>query len=619
MSDWRLRLITWLEQRLAATGDTLFSRQGLNGWLQRFDPTLVWFATPADVMALASLCHASGERKLPSPESVEAGARLLHHLAPMDSRASSLLLHLADVRWRNAVHEYLAPLSWDDWLGLLDTESRDVADGEHPKARKKRRPMLDLEALRQEGFLAADRHGLWGFARPAQARLVLRDALMRWVSEGDLERWARPLVGDASRQAAVDSVLAAMPAAALEGSMKAVLQAAPGSLAALSATEAVFVAMGRKFASGQVTYIPDFAGLLARILQQHGAASGYASPPFTRAEGENWGVPLLWLLACWEWSLCAPPPADLPPELRACFPGWLPLASVADGDWYNQLPQALRDAVKDFEEVREGFDDAVRSAQRVVDRVGCQGLVGVVQRGPLWAALMLVAAGRGQATPEAVWWDMLLRLREAPGHLIRSLERDNADVVAARLVPSFLEATSDSELTISAVLGPVWIWMFGRSRASSVLPGLPAATIEALYSRFRGLPATWQEALADRLGPSCPEWCWETVLAEFANPEKVVDRLLSVDPLNVPLLATLWRLAPEWCVAHACDPEHRWSSLLITACPTERCGRLAEEIARRDDLLPDRAERLGWVLRHLRKSRGQEAGLRPLLDRLGLL
>jgi hypothetical protein len=618
--DWRLRLIGWLEQRLAATGDTLFSRQGLDGWLQRFDPTSVWFSTPADVLALASLCHASGERKLPSPESAQAGARLLLHLAPMDSRAGSLLLRLVDMRWRDAAHEWLSPLPWDDWQGLVDAESRDVADGEGAKARKKWPPALDLEVLRQEGFLTADGRGWWAFAQPAQARLVLRDALMRWVPEGDLERWARPLVGDASRQAALDSVLAAMPAAELDGSINAVLRARPGSLSALSAAEALFVAVGRQFASGQAAYAPELAGLPARILQQHGEACGNVWPPFTRAEGENCGVPLSWLLACWEWSLCAPPPPALPPELAAWFPGWLPRGDDANAAWYSQIPQALLDAGDGVDEVRAGFDEAVRSAQRVVDRVGCQGLIGFVQPGPLWAALMLVAAARGQVAPEAAWWDVLMRLREAPGHLIRSLERDDADVVATRLLPSFLEAAGgrDPLSPALAVLGPTWTWLFGRAHASKVLPGLSAANVFALYRRFRGLPTTWQEALADRLGPDDPEWCWEAVIAESAYPEELADRLLSAGPPSIALLPTLWRLAPARCLAHACDPQDHSSLLLITLCPSEQCGRLAEEIARRDDLMPDRAERLAWVFRRLRETRGHEAGLRTLLDRLEL-
>jgi len=474
-----------------------------------------------------------------------------------------------------------------------------------------------LEALREEAFLVTDSQGWWKFAQPAQARLVLRDALMRWVSEGDLERWARPLVGDASRQDAVDSVLDEMPPVALHCSIGVVLRAAPDSLSALTAAEALFEVMGRKFAAGQATYTPELAGLLSRILHQHGEACGAVWPPFTRAAGMDGGVPLPWLLACWEWSLSSPPPPVLPPELAAWFPGWLP-GSDADGYWYSQLPQSLLDAGEGFDEACAGFDEAVRSAQRVVDRVGYLGLVGINRPGPLWAALMLVAAGRGQVAPEAEWWDVLLRLREAPGHLVRSLECDDADAVASRLLPSFLKAAAGRDSSMLAVLGPTWTWLFGRSRASNVLPGLPEAAVFGLYGRFRGLPATWQEVLSDRLGPDDPLWCWEAVLAESANPAVLANRFLSTGPTSIVLLAALWRLAPAQCLAYACDPQHRSSSLLITYCPSEQSGLLAQEIARRDDLLPNRAERLGWVLCRLRKSRGQEAGLRVLLNRLGL-
>jgi len=616
--DWRLRLIAWLEQRLGATGDTLFSRQGLDGWLKRFDPTSVWFSTPTEVVALASLCHASGERKLPSPDSEVAGARLLHHLAPMDSRHESLLLRLVEVRWRDAAHEWLSPLPWSEWLALVEAESFNVVDGERAKLRRKRPQLLNLEVLRQEGFLTVDSHGWWEFAHPTQARLVLRDALVRWVSEGDLERWARPLLGDSSRQAAVDSVLASMSPVALGGSIRAVLRAATGSLSALSAAEALFVTLGCKFAADQADYAPEFAGLLERILQLHSGAHAEVWPPFTRSVGESFGTPLLWLLACWEWSLCSPPPNSLPPELLAWFPGWFPRGNDMGVDWYIQLPHNLLSVSESFDDVRLGFDEAVRSAQRVIDRVGCQGLVEASERGPLWAALMLVAAGRGQVEPQGFWWDLLLSLREAPFHLVRSLEHDDADAVAAHLLPSFLDAANNSASSTFAVLGPIWTWLFGRSLASNVLPRLPVRTVFVLYRRFRGLPPTWQRALEDRLGPDDPEWCWEAALTESVNPEALADRLLPIAPLSIPLLALLWRVAPAQCLAHACDPQQLSSSLLISLCPTELSGRLAETIALREDLMPQRAERLGWVLRRLRESRGQEARLRVLLSWLKL-
>lgn len=616
--DWRMRLITWLEQRLAATGDTLFSGQGFGGWLQRFDPASVWFSTPEDVMALASMCHASGERKLPGSESAKGGASLLQHLAPMDSRTCSLLLRLVELRWRDAANEWLAPMPWDDWLSLVDVESSEVADGERGKPSKNWSPKLDLESLRKENLLAADSQGWWAFALPVQARLLLRDALMRWISEGDLERWARPLVGDTQRQAVLDSVLASMPPAALNGSIKAVLLAAPGSLSALSAAEALFIALGSKFATGEANYRPELAGLPARILQQYSEACGEVWPPFTRVEVRNHSDPLSWVLGCWEWSLCAPPPPELPAELANWFPGWLPRGDDANGLWYVQLPHELKDAGEYFAEKLVGFDVAVRSAQRVVDRVGYRSLVEFAQPGPLRAALMLVAAGRGLVEPVAAWWDELLRLREAPGHLVRSLEKEDADAVATRLLPSYLEAAGSRTSSVLRVLGPIWTWLFERSNALNVLPGLPAATVFVLYGRLRGLPPSWQGALANRLGPNDPEWCWGAVLAESADPERVANRLLSTGTTNIQLLQMLWRLTPASCLAYASDPQQSSSSMLITLCPSEQSGPLADEIARRDDLLPERATRLGWVLRRLRESRGQEAGLRALLNRLEL-
>ncbi|MDD2977119.1 hypothetical protein [Aquabacterium sp.] len=616
--DWRMRLIDWLEQRLAITGDTLFSRKGLGDWLQRFDPTSVWFSTPADLMALASLCHASGERKLPNPESVDAGARLLHHLALMDSRTESLLQRLVERRWRDATHEWLSPLPWGDWQVLVELEPRTASDAGNTKARKKVPPALDLEVLRREGFLAADSQGFWAFAQLTQARLVLRDTLMRWVSEGDIERWARPQIGDPLRQAAVDSVLTAMPVPALKGSIKAVLNAEHGSISALSAAEALFGAIAHKFGSGQEPYTPDLAVLPSMILRQHGAAGGYSWPPFTRPENEGDGGSLSWLLACWEWSLCAPPPPELPQSLVAWFPGWLPRGDDASGDWYHQLPQDLQDVITTFEEVRTGFDEAVRSAQRVVDRVGYRELVDVTQRGPLWAALMLVAAGRGQDAAEAAWWDVLFSLRQAQVHVIRSLEHEDADAIATWLLPSLLEATRGSGLSVLAVLGPIWIFMFSRGNASKVLRDLPAAAVRTLYSYIRALPLVWQKALEDRLAPDSPHWCWEAALTESSNPAALADRLLSSGTPHAIQVTMLWRFAPVQCMASACDPQHSWSSLLISLCPSDHSSLLAEEIARRDDLLPCREERLGWVLCHLRESRGQEAGLQALLNRLEL-
>lgn len=618
--DWRMTLIDWIEQRLEGTGDTLFSRQGLSAWLQRFDPTSVWFSKPADVMALASLCHASGERKLPNPDSAEAGARLLRQLAPMDSRSESLLSRLVDMRWQDTAHDWVAPLPWDAWLDLVEAQSRDAPEDRSAKTRRKRTPALDLEELRKEGFLAPDSSGWWTFAQPVQARLVLRDALTRWVSAGDLERWARPLVGDSSRQAALDSVLGSMPTNALDRSIKSVLQAAPDSLSALSAAEALFLVMGRKFASDQATYTPELAGLHERFLQLHADADGHVLPPLTREPGENSETPLPWLLACWEWSLCTPPPPVLPPSLVDWFPGWLPQGGDADGAWFTQLPAPLREPSAPFAEVIVGIDETVKAAQRVVDRIGFRSLIEQTQMGSLWAVLMLTAAGRGQVAPMASWWDTLFRSREAPDHLIRSFAPGDADAVATRLLPSLLEAAagSDSFTQALALRGPVWRWLFGQSRASTVVPRLLEPTVSRLYGRFRALPPDWRLALEERLDLSDPDAHWEMALSESENPEALVHRILSGGATSPSLLQMLWRLAPGPCLAHGCNEDDPMSWLLIHFCPPEQSGRLADEIARRDGLWPDRPERLAWVLRRLRESRGQVASLRALLDRLGL-
>lgn len=626
VDGWRTLLLDWLEKRLAGSGDSLFTREGLDVWLQRFDPTSVWFSTPSDLLSLAWLCHESGERKLPSPQTQDAGGRLLQHFGRTDSRAESILRRLVQMRWRDASHDFFTPLTWSGWQALVDLDAGPFVESRASKTRKVKSAALDLEVLRCDGFLTADSQGLWAFAQPTQARLILRDTLIRWVSEGDIERWARPQIGDASRQAAVSSVLSSLPMAALKRSLLAVSDSAPGCLAALSAAESLFVSLGSKFSLGQVNYTHEIGGLVSLIFRQYDSlifrqydeVSSYEWPPFTRAESDCGGASLSWLLACWEWSLNAPPPPAFPASLSGFFPGWLPRGDDAGGDWYSQLPPDLLKTFGGMESVPPGFDEAARSAQRLVDRLGCSELMAVTERGPLWAALMLVAAGRGKAVAEAAWWDALFHLQQAQRHLIDCLEQEDVDAVVTRLLPSLLEAAHGKGLSVIAVFGPIWIFMFEKTSASKVLRGLPDVTVEILYRHYRGLPLAWQLALDDRLGPDSPRWCWESALAHTTKPDVLADRLLSSRVPYVIPAGLLWRCAPDSCLACVSDPGHPWSPFLIDHCPDELSCSLAEVLVRRTDLLPDRELRLAWALRQLSRARGKEAALRVLLDQLDL-
>ncbi|MEJ1938821.1 hypothetical protein WDZ92_52155, partial [Nostoc sp. NIES-2111] len=146
----------------------------------------------------------------------------------------------------------MTALSWDNWLAIIDAESLGAEVGQRPRPSKKRPVLLDLEALRQEGLLVVNSHGRWEFSQPVQARLLLRDSLMRWVSEGAIAHWARPIMGDALRERTLDAVLDAMSPEKLDPSIRAVLNEPAGSLSALSAAEALIVALGVKYASGSV-------------------------------------------------------------------------------------------------------------------------------------------------------------------------------------------------------------------------------------------------------------------------------------------------------------------------------------------------------------------------------
>lgn len=612
---WRRNLIEWLERRLAATGDTLFTRQGLDSWLQGFDPQAIWFATPSDVLALASLCHSSGERKLPKPDSPEAGARLLLQLAARDTRATSLLRRLVELRWRDARHDWMAALPWDSWLAIIDAESLGAEVGERPRPSKKRPVLLDLEALRQEGLLVVNRQGWWEFSQPVQARLLLRDSLMRWVSEGSIAHWARPIMGDAFRERTLDAVLDAMSPEKLDPSIRAVLNEPAGSLSALSAAEALIVALGVKYASGSVVCQQSHLGLLMRVLEQYEAMGGAVSPPFTRIAVDGFSPALSWTLACWEWSLASLAPAAVPDELGVLFPGWQSRGEVAK-NWYAQLPLRLRELPAILAPEPDGSLRAMRSAQRVVDRLGLEALQEWDPLCPLNAALLLVAAGQGQLDAKPEWWPALLRWRGAECHLLEALEEIDPNAVAANLLPSLLSAMSGSDAT-AAVLSPVWTSLLGKSSAVVVIPLLPMAAIMAMYGRFRGLPSSWQRGLAHRLGPHDPIECWEVVLRHSAVPEELAERLLR-DPLGGAIASKLWHWAPTTCLAHARDPESMWGWLLILNCPDEHIGPLAEAIAGCEELLPGRADRLAWVLSRLRSVRGQEHGLRALIGQLGL-
>mgnify|MGYP000852536179 CR=1 FL=1 len=581
--DWRTALLQWVEKRLnKQETDTLFDAQSLCQWLERFDPLGQWFETTSDVLQLCGVMHSQSHRKLPKPNDAEAGRKLTQLLfSDKFSKRSDQLQQWAVARWNRLEFAWHGFLPKEDWLSLLPANQllpsaeavHAIASAKTAPERKKAadRVVDQLQAgnpdvLEASELLKDGATGQLDFAYPTLVRLIVRDKLMRQIAEEQAFSWGWACF-DPDRSMLVD---AALDVISMDTLMQAV-QRLPRedadmvnatSAVGLAASEALFVAIGRRIANREVIqdkFIPLLSQLAETVIGRLDIEmSAFILPvPWSRLI-ESPEQQLAWIGACWAWSLQIKAPDKLadgwPPNWL--FPGWSE-SLPPPPDWLNslwpekdtkQLSSAWIFFFKVADECVKDWNQPMNNAPRIL------------------RLALLGRAAHGTWTADPTWWEDLIGFETpwAEEALLASFESAGKSA-AARLWPSYLafEMGEKERLLPTRQLSSVRRWLLGQLSPADALTGLSPAALNHLVAYPRTLPPAFRaplllarcqsisfESFADtapfiaRFGPSAlpalPEllkhdwlgkaaaeylWVWGATTAERLLLDETVDSL----------------------------------------------------------------------------------------------
>lgn len=612
--DWRAGILKWVEKRLDRhEADTLFDAQSMGLWLERFDPLGHWFETTADVLHLCEIGHLQSHKKLPKPNDVQAGDKLTRLLfSNKSSKRGDQIKQWAVARWSRLDLAWRGTLPMVDWLLLLPAsqlpptseEVLAIASAKTALERKKTAARViglleagNPEALRASGLLKEDATGQLDFEHPTLVRLIVRDKLMQQIAEEPAPAWALACF-DTDRSLLVD---AALDVLSLDALMRAVqrllLEDAnnANSAAALGASEALFVALGRRITNREVIddqFLPLLMQLASTVTARLDLeASAYSLPmPWSRLR-DTPAQQLAWIGTCWAWSFQVKAPDKQVDELPSnwLFPGWSESLPPSP-DWLNHLwpegeSEQLGNAWKYFFKVA---DEWVKNWDQPLDnppRILKPALLGRAAHGA-WAA-------------EQAWWKDLIA-HETPwaaGVLLVQFEAAGKSA-AARLWPSFLafEMANEESGTMSlwiVQLSPVRLWLLARLLPDEVLAGLTPKELNHLSSFPQILPPAFRAPL---LLARCQHISFES----FADIEPFIARF---GPEVLPALPEL--LTHDWLGSAAAKYLWAWDGSaaerllhddatdflarhhLINACPANKTALAAAVLLENPALCAD--------------------------------
>lgn len=513
--DWRTALLQWVEKRLnRQEADTLFDAQSLCQWLERFDPLGQWFDTPSDVLQLCASAHAHPHTKLPKPNDAEAGRKLTQLLfSDKFSKRSDQLQQWAVARWDRLELAWQGSLPKKDWLSLLPINQlppsveavHAIASAKTAHERKKAADLVvdqlragNPDVLETSELLKDGATGQLDFAHPTLVRLIVRDMLMRQIAEGPTSPWGRACF-DPDRSMLVDAALDVISMATLMQAVQKLLledtdMVNATSAAALAASEALFVAIGRRIANREVIqdkFIPLLSQLAETVIGRLDIEmSAFILPvPWSRLI-ESPEQQLAWIGACWAWSLQIKAPNKLadgwPPNWL--FPGWSE-SQPPPPDWLNSLwPE------KDTHQLSSAWifffkvaDEWAKDSSQPTDNA------------PRILRLALLGrAAHGTWDADPTWWEDLITFETpwAEEALLASFESAGKSA-AARLWPSYLvfEMGEKERLLPTRQLSSVRRWLLGQLSPADALTGLSPAALNHLVAYPRTLPPAFRAPL----------------------------------------------------------------------------------------------------------------------------
>ncbi len=582
--NWRPAMLQWVEERLnKQEAGTLFDAHRMGRWLERFDPLGQWFETTSDILQLCALGHSQLHTKLPKPNDIEAGRKLTQSLFnDKSSRSSEQLQQWAVARWNRLELAWRGALSMDDWLSLLSARQlppsaedvHAITSAKTPLERKKAADrVVDLlnegnpNALQASELLREGATGQFDFAHPTLVRLIVRDKLMHQIAEDQASSWGLACF-DPDRSMLVDAALDVISMNALmQAVQRLLLEDAVNatSAAALGASEALFVAIGRRIANREVIhdkFVPLLMQLAETVIGRLDIEMAFFTLPMPWSRPlDSTAQQLVWIGICWAWSLQIRVPEKLVDESPPnwLFPGWsesLPLLP----DWLNSLwPE------KDAEQLSSDWTYFFKVADEWV-----KDLNQPMENAPRILRLALLGrAAHGAWDADPAWWEDLIASKTpwAAEALLASFKSAGKSA-AARLWPSYLAFEMGAKEPLTGFmnlyivqLSGVRRWLLAHLSPAEVLTDLSPSALNHLASYPRVLPPELRaplllarcqsisfESFADtapfiaRFGPSAlpalPEllthrwlgsaaaeylWVWDAATAEQLLLDKAVD------------------------------------------------------------------------------------------------
>lgn len=624
LPDWRRRLLEWVEVRLNRYGtDTLFSATGVSDWLEQFDPLEKWFSTTSDVLQLCQIAHQVSERRLPKPNSLESGNRMTQAIFGQASPTKIVSIkQLAEARWNRLDLPWRGDLPLESWLSLAipsvpritKEDVQAIAHGSIGERNSNARRVANLleagnpDALLSTGLLKKGHRNKFDFQHGTLARLLVRDLLMRKIAREDLGTWALACF-DESRRSTVDAALDALSTDHLVTVAERLRQAPNDSAVALAASEALFLAVGRRLIEGQK--IPTALGTIAQCVSSRLDLSDSLSPldPWSRSTDSS-DEQLEWIAACWAWSLMTDVPIGIADS-------WLFPSSSRSGPnsalwpripvWKNiEWP---KDNCEQLPRVMEGLLFCTCLWLKDIENPDLTFLDGPESVFPRIA--ILERAARGGCNAESEWWNEVIARRWAANALLDKLI-GVGNAAAARLWPSLLAfALQPSQDGYRIRWSPIWIGILEQLTPREALDGLDRQALVHLGSIPEALPPSYRAPLLQHLST-------EQHLADYSEVDEFIERF---GPAAVPALPSvldhvelgrtaaryLWRWDPEAAerlLQRNDDLNVLARENLLDECPAEYLPSAIDVLASNPNLLePD--QRVYWARRHLPHSSGQ--------------
>jgi hypothetical protein len=630
LPDWRNRLLKWVERHFSDAGkDSLYSAEGLQAWLDRFDPREEWFQTSSDLL---SLCLSfDGEKKLPKAHDAQAGGKLLKALKRNQLTPQAEQLHdLCLARWQCKEVTWDSALSQEVWCKLMPHKQQILSDEDldaivHSKTEAQRKqaaeelkqrlergsPQVLLQSglLRQVGFS-------YDFQHRSLVNLLVRDQLLADMVHAPLSEWAWACF-DIERCRLVDAALDALSLEDIQGVVTQVVAAELNSTESIGASEAIFYAIGRRIANREEipnveAFLPLAQCVIARLNMDDIAWSLPA--PWSRSIDAE-ASQLEWISACWAWSL-------MPNSVYAVFGSWL------FPGWTNDLPEppwwlTTLWPTKDIKTLPQAWKHLFNVAEEWVKDV--EAPVGDAPR-ILQMAYLAKAASGGWAA-QSSWWSGLIHLDNIywlDEMLIGKFGRTVRIEAAKRLWLSYVNwEAADKTMSGSSGTRSYWRvrrWMLESLPASIAIDALDIVGRVYLASCPHTLPPQVRGALLLSV-----KGRWETIpvgeedvfLRNFGSSiVNELEQLLGHGFVLGQVAATLlW----EWNPGRAGEllmqaeglSQKAWSELFY-ACPATHLS-IAIDAVQANQTGLDLAQRKAWIKQRLPASGGLAPRLLALL------